>query len=223
MSWSPSEDAELAERGFSSEQRASLAASFYFPPPGVTWKDITEGFAPSEPPAASQGQLPRPADSPDLTELLTSWMAASGASTLMIAEELSLPDQQVSLLLSKASVARKVRQIKEEYWGANMTKQFDQAAPEALRVAREMIAGDVPGLKASERWSAAQWILEKSTGKPKQEVALSGDHSLRQLFAELELLKQARETSSLEARMIDVTPQEKDEFDVWLEENVPND
>jgi hypothetical protein len=152
-------------------------------------------------------------------------MVASGASPSDVASELGLPDYQVTLLLSRTAVIRKTKQIKEEYWGANMAKQFDLAAPAALALARQLVDGDLSGAKTSERWSAAQWILEKSTGKPKQEVALSGDHTLRQLFAELELLRQTAEGGP-DARLLtetkDVTPA-KSEMERWVEENIPGD
>jgi hypothetical protein len=211
--------AKLKARGFTDAQIADLALTGFFPPEGMTWAQI-QGQESFEEPAKREASGASEHSDWDLRDKLIAWMTASGATVLEISQELNLPDYQITLLQSAVPVVRKIRQIKEEYWGANMTKQFDQAAPAALKLATQMVTGELPGLKASERWSAAQWILEKSTGKPKQEVELSGDHTLRHFFAELELLKEARAAGTLTS-VIDVTPEPLDEIDQWVADHVP--
>ena len=61
------------------------------------------------------------------------------------------------------------RRSKREYASrAHAVNQLNGLLPQAIRNARKFLEDEDPKI----RWMATQWVLEKATGKPKQEVAI---------------------------------------------------
>ena len=61
------------------------------------------------------------------------------------------------------------RRSKREYASrAHAVNQLNGLLPQAIRNARKFLEDEDPKI----RWMATQWVLEKATGRPKQEVAI---------------------------------------------------
>ena len=61
------------------------------------------------------------------------------------------------------------RRSKREYASrARAVNQLNGLVPRAIQNARKLLEDEDPNI----RWMATQWVLEKATGKPKQEVAI---------------------------------------------------
>lgn len=132
------------------------------------------------------------------------------------------PEAPSSEVTARVAAAKKVHE------GKDMPKRFSAAAPEAMDLLLDVIRGEGAGAaaKISERIDVSRWLLEKATGKPKQEVEVGGDLGIRQLFAALDALKEAAQAGKdgpVEThRIIDVTASApRDDIDDWVEQNVP--
>lgn len=213
------------------DEGGTVLASSSSPPFDPEILELT-GFVPPSPEeqaaaAASPADSHPPTAEPQVSQLqrmVTAWMSASGCPSSVIAQELGLTEYDVNISLELTSVREKIKRIKDDYWGASLTQQFDRVAPAALTYFEQVINDEVPGIKPGDKIHAAQWVLEKATGKPKQEVEVSGDFGIRRLFAELDALRQQADTAGTTvAQIIDVTPvaTEEDSMDTWIRSNVP--
>lgn len=62
------------------------------------------------------------------------------------------------------------RTSKREYASrAHAVNQLNGLLPQAIRNARRFLQDEDPKI----RWMATQWVLEKATGKPRQEIAVA--------------------------------------------------
>lgn len=153
------------------------------------------------------------------------WMLASGAIASDIARELNMTTGRLSILVNNKLIKARVREIRDKHWGERMDKRFANIAPKAVDVAEAIItgSGEFTGAKISERWDAAKWMLEKTTGKPKQELEVDGGAGIKQLLTALGTLAQAAaEGGPPVSQVIDVTPTEApNEIDAWVTQHVP--
>lgn len=133
------------------------------------------------------------------------WMVASGSAQRTIAAELNYTESRISVILSKPEVQAKIKQIRDEHWGGNLQKRFAAVAPKAMDFFTDVVSGAAPA-KVSERLDASKWLLEKVTGKPKQEYEGDGAGSVLQLLQALDALR----TLKPEAR----SEQERDVIEV---------
>jgi len=153
------------------------------------------------------------------------WMAAAGANNAAIAGELGYSQARMSVIMSNTQVQARIKEIQNQHWGENIQNRFNAVLPRAMDVAEQIIDGEIPA-KTSERWDAAKWLLEKVTGKPKQEIEVDGGNSIRSLIQALDQVKAARaqgtEAQLTSEQLIDVKPvPPKDEIDDWVSQNVP--
>lgn len=154
------------------------------------------------------------------------WQLASGLSQREAAASMGYDEFYISTLLRRQpDIMQKVEQIKKDHLSPNITQRFAKIAPKALDVFEEIIRNDGGNTKTSDRLHAAQWILEKQTGKPRSDIDNDGGFGLLQLLAALEGMKTAQRASA-EAQTkgeqpIDVTPKEADPLDIWVQQHVP--
>lgn len=126
-------------------------------------------------------------------------MAASGFSNKKIAQDLSMTEGRISILLGNSRIEARIKEIQAKYWGGNIEKRFKRATPKAMDIIDQAIGDQSGTFKAAEQLKAAMWLLEKVTGKAKQEV----DHSSVSLG---ELLRKMDDMID-RGEAIDVSPQ----------------
>jgi hypothetical protein len=150
------------------------------------------------------------------------WMVAHGASQNSIAKELDYSVSRVSVILNKPQVQEKIERIRAEFLGTeSLGKKFSAVAPKAADFLSSVIMGKEDA-KLSERMDASKWMLEKVTGKPKQEVALDGGTTILQLLQALDAAKTAGEAviASREVSESDIEVVAKDPLRDWVTAHV---
>lgn len=145
---------------------------------------------------------------------------AMGATPKDVAEKFGITPQYASLLNCSTRIKKRVHEIREKYWGTDMARQFQSLAPQALAIAQQLMLGsdDFVNAKVSERWDAAKWVLEKVSGKPKQEVTVDSSFGFKDLLQAVDELKKAQAEGDTKkvAEFIDVTPKETNSIDDWV-------
>ncbi len=153
------------------------------------------------------------------------WMYAHGSSQQQIARELGYSESRISVILNKPQVHEKIERIRREFIGTeSLSKKFSSVAPKAADFLSGVIMGKEDS-KLSERIDASKWMLEKVTGKPKQEVALDGGTTILQLLQALDAAKTAGEAlspRSVTEADIELTAQKPDPLRDWVTAHVPD-
>jgi hypothetical protein len=157
------------------------------------------------------------------------YMLAIGSTQLEIASALSLTPVHVSTLRNDPVIIKRVAEIRDKYFGTNVAQRFNNMITPAADFAEQLVKGDVQGVKVSERWAAAQWVLEKTTGKPTQNLNVEAGASVLTLLQEIEKMKQQGQElatslpSDASREVLELTPEQKAdaEMDRWVLENVP--
>ena len=152
------------------------------------------------------------------------FMKAAGSTNKKIAQEISMGESWISTILSNTAVKERISEIQKEHWGDNIEARFKNTVPKAMDIVDEILSDPYGDYKIQDKLKAAMWLLEKVTGKAKQEV----DHNsvgLKDLLGKLDELSKQGET-------IDITPQlpqseeeaalrkQDSAFDVWIEQNI---
>lgn len=160
-------------------------------------------------------------------------MAASGISNGTIAKDLGLTDSRVSILLSNTRIKKRVKEIQAQYWGGNIEKRFKAAVPKAMDIVEETLTDTDDKFKQNLKIDTAKWLLEKVTGKAKQEIDIKG-HTIIELFARLDDPDRIKEVIELKAESAKqetsldkdkdkkvIPAKKKDELSDWAAQNVP--
>lgn len=151
------------------------------------------------------------------------WMYAHGASQNQIAQQLNYSVSRISIILQRPEVHERIEQIRKEFIGKDsLTKRFGSVAPKAMDVLAKVIDGREQA-KVSERIDASKWLLEKVTGKAKQEVSVEGGAGILQLLQALDEAKAAaaapQQHSDIELKPQQAEPK-KDPLAEWVSQNV---
>jgi len=157
-------------------------------------------------------------------------MAASGMSNQNIAKDLGFTDGRVSVLLTNTRIRARIKEIQSKYWGDNITQRFKSAVPKAMDVIEETITDPLGKHKQQLKTDAAKWLLEKVTGKAKQEIDIKGN-TIVELFARLDdsAAKKTVINVKPDGNSEDEHPNEeqakltapKDKLNQWVDQNVP--
>jgi len=107
--------------------------------------------------------------------------------------------------------------------------EYERLAPIALHMLERILVGEEMGATVGQKLTAAQWVLEKHSGKPKQEIETSGSGmGVAAVVAAVAALKEAMQNGAVlgppkdeQGNVIDVIAQERDEVDSWVDQNVP--
>ena len=147
------------------------------------------------------------------------WISAAGLSVEDAAFELGFAPSALALTLQDKAVAAKIIRLREEYFGVNLDKQFTQAAPSALAHMKRVIKGEFDATAAT-RYQASQWVLEKVTGKPKQDISVGGEINILHVLQEIQKSKEVKAVAAPAATK-DIELKKADWMDTWVSDNVP--
>lgn len=135
---------------------------------------------------------------------------ALGRTNNEIADKMGYSPAWVSTLLSKPLVRKEVYRYRNKLYEQDLLTAMKDLGPDAISVLTEMLHN--PKEKLKDRAEAAKWLLEKLTGKAKQEVT----HESNTLATFIDVLKKMQATGQSftpaqpAGETIDVTPN-KDE------------
>lgn len=165
--------------------------------------------------------------SPGHTAQLIIYLAATGVKNPEIAEQLNLTVNYVNSVLKEERSLFELRKLRHQLYGKDLKKRFHDLIPAATDVIEQTMLN--PNVKPHLKFTAAQEVLDRALGKPKQTVEVEGS-MIRSVFEALD--------SKGEAPLIDVTPDiegggslkqyvinpneqmEVDSIDKWAKENL---
>lgn len=138
---------------------------------------------------------------------------ALGRSPRVIGERLNYSPAWVRNIINRPEIQHEVHRYRSKLYDQDLLTAMKDLGPDAIKVLTEMLQD--PKEKLKDRAEAAKWLLEKLTGKAKQEVT----HESNTLAAFMEVLKKMQSSGeSLQApptgQTIDVTPQPAEEKSV---------
>lgn len=136
----------------------------------------------------------------------------------------------ISILSCHPKIRNEVVRLQGVVFERTIEDRFKQMNHRALDVVEEVIKGEDQDIKIQDRLRAATWLLEKTTGKAKQEIETKGGGLadfmtlLRQAADENKMRSEQPSLTEGEARggsFIDVTPEkkEKDPLESWVDAN----
>lgn len=126
-------------------------------------------------------------------------LVALGTKSSEIARILGIGGVQVSVLKRNPRIMVEVEKFQERMFEKDMGKRLRDMAPDAADVIEGILVSEDPNVKIGLKKETATWVLEKVTGRPKQEIDIQS--SSLQNF--IEMLQDAK----IRGEPIDVTPE----------------
>lgn len=116
-------------------------------------------------------------------------LAASGLKASEIANASGFPQDFVVKALRRNGARELIQDFQQKLFGDDLTKRLKPMAMKALNVVDELISD--PKTKANIRLSAAQDVLDRTLGKPKQFFEHS-DGNLKDIYRKIDALIEAK-------------------------------
>ncbi len=117
------------------------------------------------------------------------YLAAQGKQQQDIAEAIGCSHSTIANILSKERVQFEIKRVQLKLFGKDnkaFAAQFKEMVPQAIQTIQDVM--DNPNSKPQLRFTAAQEILDRSIGKPKQTIEM--EHSLvKDLYDRLDATK----------------------------------
>lgn len=158
-------------------------------------------------------------------------LLAMGTPHYKIKEIMGYTQSYISVLSCHPKLREEVNRLQGVVFERTVEERFRQMNHKALDVVEEVIDGKDRDIKVQDRLRAATWLLEKTTGKAKQEIETKGGN----LSDFMTLLREASEQQKVlfavggeaakrdDPLVIDVTPspeeKEKDSLAAWVDNN----
>lgn len=148
-------------------------------------------------------------------------MAAGGASQKMIAEALGFTQSWVCTVMSQTELKEEIKRIQKDAWGDSIDKRFRASLHKSMDVMEGVI--DDTGAKDRDRMQAAQWVLEKVTGKATQAIEHKGN-VLSGLLDQLDQMRNAdkAKTVSEQIDLIEEKSSQDQALDAFVAGNIPD-
>lgn len=127
-------------------------------------------------------------------------MYALGKTLRQIAEKLDYEPASVQNLIKTPRIQEEVDRYRNRLYEQDLVSHLKDLGNDSVRIIEEVIRN--PAVKMRERTEAAKWVLEKLTGKAKQEVNVESST----LSSFMDLLKNMQSAGEPLERPIDVTP-----------------
>ena len=121
---------------------------------------------------------------------------ALGKTNNQICATLGYSVSRVSILLSTAAIQAEVDRYRNRLYEQDLISAMKELGGDARRVIEDMLRS--PAERLRDKAEIAKWLIEKLTGKPKQEVAVES-HTLAAFMESLKQLSDRGET-------LDITP-----------------
>lgn len=111
------------------------------------------------------------------------YLAAEGKTNAEIAMVLNITSDTVRLKLGTEQMQFAVKHMRYKLYGKDHKKRFEEILPHAIDVTEEILLD--PNAKQATRFAAAQEVMDRTLGKPKQTVEHEGS-IVRALFEKLD-------------------------------------
>jgi hypothetical protein len=154
-------------------------------------------------------------------------LKAAGWPNKDIAKKLDLTPSRVSILLSNTMIKDEVHKQQDRMFAQSVEDSMKALGPIAMDQIESILTADASdrSVTTSHRADAAKWLLEKLTGKAKQEVEVQGN-LMGNFIQQLEAMTRRGTQISQQGDIMDVTPDasgasgESDKWDDWIGGNM---
>jgi hypothetical protein len=163
-------------------------------------------------------------------------LAATGLPQADIASRTGYTQSRLSILVRSPLMERRIAEIRRDYFGAEVERNFKAMLPNAQNIWAQILAGTAPGATIGLQAKVAEKLFDRILGKPSEKLEVS-HHTVAELYVFLDQMKAsgkvldiAKDRTKLTSAptIIDgvVVPAKRDEFaeiDRWVDEYVPTD
>lgn len=149
------------------------------------------------------------------------YLAAVGRKGGEIAQAVRMTESQISILLSNTEIQRRIGETQEKVFGEDHKKRFTRILPGAISTAENIMLDTTT--KPAVRLKAAQDLINRAIGKPKEKIEIEGVLEIRKVFERLDQLERGEEAPvDAEFQVVETGPAEPektlDEVDKFLAE-----
>jgi hypothetical protein len=155
---------------------------------------------------------------------------ASGMTVPQIKETTGYTDSWISILKSNSRIREEIARLQDRIFSETVQQQLQNLGNDAVGVVEQMLRSEDEKLR--DRVEAAKWLIEKLTGKARQEVEVGAGSTLLQLLQKLDSIQVSEQgpRDVLEISASDsasegkpASPADKDSWmDNWVSQNVPS-
>lgn len=156
-------------------------------------------------------------------------LIALGHTPRQIARRLGYSDTGISLALQRPFVQAEITRYRQQIFDNDVATALKDMGPDAINVASLMLNGD--GEKLKDRFEAAKWVLEKLTGKAKQEINVESNTlaAFMDVVRDMERSGESIDVTSQKvlpapAGINELTPEPESpvevDYNAWIEENL---
>lgn len=128
--------------------------------------------------------------------------------------------QQLGLLSVNKIITERVSELRKRYLGANADEQFQNHMPKAFEIMTKVLSDKSGDLKLTQQFEAAKWLMEKVTGKARQELELQAGVTLLSFMKTLDGMRTERETVPLDMTKKLSEPTKQDPIDAWVSAHI---
>ena len=147
------------------------------------------------------------------------YMSAGGSSNNAIAKALGLTAPWVCTVLSQTEVKEQIKLIQREIFGDDIEKRFRASLHNSMDVMEGVLGDDKA--KDRDRMQAAQWIMEKVTGKATQAIEHKGN-VLAGLLDQLDAMRTSQRDVGQEIDLVEETSNADQALDTFVAGNIPD-
>lgn len=144
---------------------------------------------------------------------------AQGMTVPQIKEVTGYSDAWISTLKSNDKINEEISRLQDRLFSETVQQQLANLGNDAVDTVEEMLRSD--GEKLRDRVETARWLIEKLTGKARQEMEVNAGSTLLQLLQKLDALRTA--DPSDQRQVIELTKSEtkEDWMDNWVGQHIP--
>jgi hypothetical protein len=146
-------------------------------------------------------------------------LVAIGWRDVDIAKELGFNQSRISVLKADPAIKALIEREFDRMHADSIEKSIKRLAPRAMENIEEILDADNEDkhIKVGQKAAMSQWVVEKLTGKPKQEVSVEGN-LLGDLFDRLDQLSGPQGEKEVGATL-ELEESEPDKWESWLDNN----
>ena len=127
-----------------------------------------------------------------------------GKTNQEIAKVIGITENRISIIRTNPKIKEEVTRLQEQIFERTAQDRIRDMAPAAANILDHILNTDDPEVKIALKQQTAVWVLEKITGKPKQEVNVESNTIMEMM----DMMKQMRDSGqqALPPPVLDITP-----------------
>lgn len=151
------------------------------------------------------------------THELVAYMTATGQSRATIADVAGISPEAVSRLLGCERTKFRIKELQFQIFGKDPHKRFESILSTAIQTVSDIL--EDPKIKPAVKLQAAQTVLDRVMGKPKQSIEVK-DVTLADFYGKLDQMFAKKEGDVVDAEIVENEIKKRDHIDQWVDDNL---